>query len=293
MVKTIKNIAGQILLNVAPSTYKKLFYKNLLSLNWDKVVHENRNPELLYLPYFLNPDDVFFDVGANRGEYLIGANRILKPENIHAFEPIPILNRKLNHLFASNHVHALAFSDSAGTARFKIPVISGKEYDTRGTLKLDHKEVGEAKSIEFDVLVETIDRFIEAENITRLDFLKIDVEGFEENVLLGAKLALDNYRPMMIVEIEKRHHQKPIKDIVTRVMDEHKYSCLYFDLANRKFSSIDQDADVDAIQDETHFKSHPALYINNFIFVPTEKTESGFLKALNQKLANDMQNANG
>lgn len=293
MVKTLKKIAGQLLLNVAPSTYKKLFYKNLLSLNWEKVVHENRNPELLYLPYFLNPDDIFFDVGANRGEYLIGANRVLKPKNIYAFEPIPALNRKLKHLFASNHIHAVAFSNSAGTARFKIPVISGKEYDTRGTLKLEHKEAGEGKSIEFDVAVETIDRFVEAENIKRLDFVKIDVEGFEENVLLGAKHALNKFRPMMIVEIEKRHHQKPIKDIVRRVMDEHKYNCLYFDLPNRKFSSIDRDADVDAIQDETHFKSHPALYINNFIFVPTEKMESGLLNELNRKLTNDMPNTNG
>lgn len=50
------------------------------------------------------------------------------------------------------------------------------------------------------VSVRTIDEIAAAANLTRLDLIKIDVEGFEMSVLAGAKRVLGQFRPLIFME---------------------------------------------------------------------------------------------
>jgi hypothetical protein len=58
-----------------------------------------------------------------------------------------------------------------------------------------------------DVLVDvdTLDGLCCSADLTRLDFVKIDVEGGELHVLRGGQHVIERFRPAMLIEIEERH----------------------------------------------------------------------------------------
>ena len=48
----------------------------------------------------------------------------------------------------------------------------------------------------------TLDSFCDEQQLTRLDLVKIDVEGFEERMLLGGRQALRRWQPVLLLEID-------------------------------------------------------------------------------------------
>jgi hypothetical protein len=74
--------------------------------------------------------------------------------------------------------------------------------------------------VRVDVEVDTLDGLVERAGLTRLDFVKIDVEGGELAVLRGGGNAIDEFRPTLLVEIEDRHtsrYQHTAADVVTEL----------------------------------------------------------------------------
>jgi FkbM family methyltransferase len=133
--------------------------------------------------------DVLFDVGANVGQFAREARRELPAAAIHCFEPHPRSFEKLLQSGADGlmHPHCLALSD-------KVDEVVLYEYSTEGEGSHLNSLVPNArfperfgyKSSPIKVLSTTIDEFCAGQNIGRIDFLKIDVEGAELLVLKGA-----------------------------------------------------------------------------------------------------------
>jgi FkbM family methyltransferase len=139
--------------------------------------------DLSHLERILQPGHVFLDVGANFGYYsVVLASRLNKKCVIHAFEPNPPTLARLRHHVAINglnevvQIHDIALSDQAGTA-----ALATKEGNSGGT----HIVATDARSTL--VQLTTLDAFCDEQRLTRLDAVKIDVEGFEERVLLGGQ----------------------------------------------------------------------------------------------------------
>ena len=63
-----------------------------------------------------------------------------------------------------------------------------------------------------EVPIVTLDSFVLSENINNVNFIKIDVEGFEYEVLLGAKDLLKKYHPSIMVEVQR--NQAPLADFL-------------------------------------------------------------------------------
>jgi FkbM family methyltransferase len=154
--------------------------------------------DVYHLQRMLKPGHVFFDVGANFGYYsMVLASRLNKQCVIHAFEPNPPTLVRLRHHVSINgmqdvvHVHDIALSDQAGTA-----ALATKEGNSGGT----NVVVSDATSTQ--VQLTTLDTFCDAQGLARLDALKIDVEGFEERVLLGGQRTLRRWRPVLLLELE-------------------------------------------------------------------------------------------
>jgi predicted RNA methylase len=79
--------------------YKRRKFNDLYLLNFSHLKKMQCDSELLFIKYLLkNKDDIFFDVGANTGEYTFQAERILKQKHIFSFEPNPKLYSALKHL---------------------------------------------------------------------------------------------------------------------------------------------------------------------------------------------------
>lgn len=121
----------------------------------------------------LEPDDVFYDIGSDRGWYSCFASQVLTAGNIVAFEPHParrrVLKRNLEHneITHKTTLRPEALSDINGTAEFGYAI-----------------EVGKSAG-EFEAELARGDELINRVELPNPTVLKIDVEGAEHSVLKG------------------------------------------------------------------------------------------------------------
>lgn len=140
---------------------------------------------------------VLFDVGANIG--LTGAmmQLVLPDAEIHAFEPGAETVQFLRATAAANgdriRVHDFGLGAVSGTARFnETTTLAGSHMVTDDSAANDA-----ANSV---VRVRTMDEVVAELSLSSLDFIKIDVEGAESDVLEGGKAAIRKYRPDVLLE---------------------------------------------------------------------------------------------
>lgn len=144
---------------------------------------------------------IIFDVGANVGDYSkLLINSEVSISRIFAFEPHPKTFKRLKQNLIENSVLdpvQSALSEIAGNM-----ILFDRE-DCDGSSKASlaesiFSEVYQVGSSERSVKVDTIDFFCESNEIKSIDFLKIDVEGYELNVLKGARNMLNNKKIRMV-----------------------------------------------------------------------------------------------
>lgn len=139
---------------------------------------------------------VFFDIGSYFGYYsMLAAQR---GASVYAFEPVgenfALLEtqRALNG-FSQVQTQRIALSDAVGQASFVLP-----DADNRGRGRLAGDEAGaKTESVEMT----TLDAFAERVGLSRLDALKLDVEGAEIKVLAGGRETLRRFHPTMLIEL--------------------------------------------------------------------------------------------
>jgi len=145
----------------------------------------------------LTSGDTAVDVGAHKGEIL---DIILScsPQQAHwAFEPIPWLYDSLRQRYTSLQVHPFALSKQSGETAFQI-VRDDLAYS--GIRQRNYRHA--SPHIEtVQVQMRTLDDLIPPHQPIRL--IKIDVEGGEYDVLLGAKRTISTHHPVLIFEFGK------------------------------------------------------------------------------------------
>lgn len=130
---------------------------------------------------------VAFDVGANEGDYtravLEDVGAIGGAVEIHAFEPSPVAAEKLRQsLPAGNAVRIVevALSDWTGETR----LFGGKSGSSQASL-VDRPATDAIAGTEIVVPVQRLDQYLAQQSVSRVDLLKLDVEGLELSVLRG------------------------------------------------------------------------------------------------------------
>lgn len=247
---------------ISPTFYKSRFFKKLKGLDAQNLLARKVEPEFLWIRNTLPKDAVFMDVGANVGAYLFVLENHLQPENIFAFEPNPQLFKRLKRLFPKINSSSVALSDISTIAEFKIPVINGEKVHTRGTLQTSIKEKNEEKTILQKVEVKPLDNLIL--NLQKLDFIKIDVEGNEMQTLRGARKTIDKFQPILMVEMEQRHHNGNLWTLISEIADW-GYSVNYLDRETLQPKTLTEEFLTQ--QNPDNVKNYKD-YINNIIFLP-------------------------
>lgn len=171
--------------------------------------------EILGLPGLVEPGNVCVDVGAAAGLYTLALSRLVGASGeVHSIEPLPfahpVWSRVLGTRSSANvRRHSLALGREPGSGVMSVP--SRRFARVTGRSFLDSKTSGLGSNAEFarharvEVEVETLDGFCRRAGMKRLDFIKIDVEGAELQVLEGGNDAIADFRPTLLVEIEARH----------------------------------------------------------------------------------------
>ena len=249
---------------ISPEFYKKRYFKKLEELSADNFSEKNMEPELLWIKDYIPKAAVFFDIGANVGTYLFRLEKRLSPHHIYAFEPNPKLYFRLKRIFPEMHIYRLALSDKNETADFKIPVINGETYNSRGTLHTQFFENGEENHFTEKVKVMKLDDWAGLENLKRLDFIKIDVEGNEMETLRGAEKTIKKFKPILMVEMEQRHHEENLWTLISEIADW-GFSINYLDRESLKLKTLTEEFLNQ--QNPDNVKNYKD-YINNIIFLP-------------------------
>jgi len=150
---------------------------------------------------------IIFDVGANIGIHTIKWLKQNPKAISYAFEPSSETRAMLERNIARNHltervkILKQAVSDREGVADF-----FECEDNAFSSLK-DTQRKQAIRSI--SVPVTTIDQFVETNHITKISLLKIDVEGFETEVIAGALETLKHLKPDLFVEIYGGSNSNP------------------------------------------------------------------------------------
>jgi len=151
---------------------------------------------------YLQPGSVAVDVGANVGWHTLLMARLVGPSSrVLAVEANPSVRERLAEHLKANHftnvtIVPAALGSEPGKLRFLAPPV-----DSIGAG--DGHVAGESDKDECHIVeteVTTLDALTEREGLPRLDFVKIDVEGFEWPVLQGGVQTLAKFRPVVCFE---------------------------------------------------------------------------------------------
>ncbi len=145
----------------------------------------------------VKPGHVVVEVGANIGAHTVAlAQQAGLTGLVLAFEPQRIVFQTLCANMALNsipNVHCLQNAVGAAPGLIKIPLLDYGKPNNFGGLALGSWQTGE------QVTVVTIDSF----NLQQCNFIKMDVEGMEEDALRGAAQTIQRHKPVLYVENDK------------------------------------------------------------------------------------------
>jgi FkbM family methyltransferase len=216
-------------------------------------------PELRLVPALSRRDRPSVDVGANCEVYSFVMAQYAC--GVHAFEPNPRLAELLRRSLPENRtVHECALSSQESRRALFVP--RGSLHDDEGRAYLTSCPC-EPEGRYYEVLTRRLDECV----TEKIGLLKIDVEGHELDVLMGAVRHLENDGPNIIIEAEERHRPDAVQSVATVLVslgyiggfykDGRLHDLAEFDLAR------DQNADLMVNREG---KSKPPGYINNFVF---------------------------
>ncbi|MBL6080129.1 FkbM family methyltransferase [Belnapia sp. T18] len=154
--------------------------------------------ELRIIEEFFPRGGVFVDIGSNVGNHSLYVGTYLHPRQIILFEPNPPAIAILTLNLALNGLQPVADLTYLGTGLADVP--------SRAQARVPEGNLGGtwlAPTQEEDALV--LIRGDDALAHRRVDFLKIDVEGMEMQVLAGLQRTIATWRPPLFIEIENRN----------------------------------------------------------------------------------------
>lgn len=224
--------------------------------------------ELPLAASWIRAGDVVVDVGANFGVYTHAFAR--RGATVHAFEPQPPCLSVL-HAYATGrpkvHVYDVALGAAEGHATLHVPKVGGRPM--RGAASIAH---GAADEERVDVPVRSLDSY----GLTDVALMKIDVEGAELGVIRGAERTIRASHPILLVEIEQRHHSGPIADAFAAITAL-GYRGAFLDPAGSLQPLERFDATVHQIADPA---ARPGgVYVFNFFFLPNDGSRAAPLTA--------------
>jgi FkbM family methyltransferase len=269
--KKLMSISGILKLSYNEFNFK-LQTNQTCSVTHDLFYNGTENYEFTILFEDLIKDSkVFFDVGANIGYFSVLGEKINSNLKTFSFEPSfgPSFfiekNIKLNNLRnvklikkAVSHINGeLLFHDVINT---KYPWIV---HNLNGSNSLQN-QYGREKSKSYNVSVVTLETVINENNLTQLDFLKLDTECTEHLILESSLSVINKFEPIIICEVFDII-EKEVQNVLDQMNNYEIYQ--YRDNYIVKISNL--------------FEASKDIEFRNFIFCPKNKTEkiTKFLKA--------------
>jgi len=199
-VVNFKNI--KLYINIKDPLDKIIFYKN---------GYEEKQIKFLSEWIRINKANIFIDVGANFGIYSLRISKLFKTLRIIAFEPVLTtfnklrMNIKINNLEKKIKIFHVGLSNTNGLKR--MVALKRRDYIQSGGFSFNIPK-GKVKN----EIITQYHKSIIGDKVLKFKkkkiVIKIDVEGYENKVLLGIKNLLKNNKILLQIEIFNNNFKK-------------------------------------------------------------------------------------
>lgn len=158
-----------------------------------------------------NKDITILDIGSNIGIYSLAFANIFKKSVIYSFEPNYNTYKKLcdnikinTNLSCRVKCFNLGLSNNFGKNNIGLPdnIFYNKYSFSNKKNNSELYSIYGTKNV-ITINVDLLDNFVKNNNLTKIDFIKIDVEGSEFNVLKGGINTIKKFRPIIFMELNE------------------------------------------------------------------------------------------
>lgn len=221
------------------------------------------------------------DAGAHDGRLTLPLAQ-LPASQVIAFEPLPPAFARLQQAMATAwdgkippHVtlRREALAERSGTTMIAVPRVGGTLQEEWASICKDYETLRQA-----DPRIEAVETWsvpslsLDEAGLTSVTAMKIDVEGAEQEMLLGAWETLRRWRPCLSIEIEERHRAGSTRAVPKLLRDLDYEGWFEFFGEWRRIEQLDLATMQRASPSPADFTaSHP--YVFSFYFVPTERRQ--------------------
>jgi FkbM family methyltransferase len=232
---------------------KKLY---LPLLWWKYYLLKFLDEEMFWVLKNIKKHRCAIDIGSNLGFYSYSLAK--KFRKVESFEPLKELSIFLKQYNSKNiNVHDCALGNETGSVEITIPCINGNTEPSYAGIGAEDRYGNFDKRM---ITIKKLDDLCYYD----VDFIKIDVEGYEQEVLLGSYQTILKYKPLMLIELEERHRHNSVSDTARYLSENFGYKGFFL-----------IDACLVSIQ-KFEAKEHQKIdlngnvikpYSNNFIFL--------------------------
>ena len=169
-------------------------------------------------------EPVIFDIGANIGTFTTWMAKAFPKGKVYSFEPQRQVFQMLSGNAAINNLYNVyTYNIGLGKENNKIAFEEPNYFEKNdyGTFSLVENVISQTTNNKIVVQINTLDWFVEYYNIPKIHLLKIDVEGMDLDVLIGATKTIKKHFP--VVFIEHSDNRKSIIEDIKNFLDQFDY----------------------------------------------------------------------
>lgn len=220
--------------------------------------------DMCFLLHLLRQNDVFFDVGANVGSYTILASKVRKAQSI-TFEPIAQTFNILSKNIEINNIADLVICENNGVGNKSGELFFSEDEDVSNHVITSQESEKNSVSVKIVTLDSYLPKYLPL-------LVKIDVEGFETEVLNGANGLLKNQTlKAIIIELNGSGKRYGYNDLdIHQNLLSHDFHPYYYDAFTRKLSI------------KPAYGTHNTIYVRDLSFVQDRLKTATAFKVFNE-----------
>ncbi|MFD2785908.1 FkbM family methyltransferase [Hymenobacter rubripertinctus] len=215
MVKALRKLLVRTLGFERYIRFVSRVYLRLVGAGWGK----KKYPELFFLEKIVRPGFVCLDIGANLGYYSVALSRLVGPTGrVLAVEPIPAFQAIWqDNVQLSGHPNLTLLPYALGgqntTVQMGTPERNGLLH--HGMTKVAASNTQENYARTYEVPMRVPDELLA--DLSRLDFVKCDVEGFEYEVFRHMQATLRRFRPLIQTELNGLENRRAVAALLAEL----------------------------------------------------------------------------
>jgi FkbM family methyltransferase len=205
--------------------------------------------DIYFLKNLIKPGDICIDIGAHLGYFTFELSRLAGAQgHVYAIEPMSKFFNTIKNIAVHKHLKNITLFQNAMGAdtewvEMGIPQLNNVKKFAYARVKsthsyLDYVESEKVKNVRGDELFRSI---------TRLDFIKCDVEGLELAVFESFLGSIGKFKPVILCELEEAKKRQTLLDLFS----ESGYALYY--LENKKLKALSPDSTVNPVSHNHYF----------------------------------------